>query len=855
MPITTLQTAYLTANGNTNGEITLASTSGFWVGAKAYLSSDVVTSQEVIISFKTTTKLGVRLTVADNLNDSIDMSEFLVSDSALITQPAGQVFPDNGALDSTIPSPGSGGTSLTLNLASWLGSTAPTVGQKTSANSIPVVIASDQSLSISNGLPPNAATESTLATLLTQSAFQARINTLGQKTSANSTPVVISSDQSTLPISGSVTATVSGTIPVSQSGAWTVTATGPLTDSQLRATPVPISASSLPLPTGASTEAKQPALGTAGTASTDVITVQGISGMTAVKVDGSAVTQPVSGTVTANQGGTWNINNISGTVSLPTGASQEHTTAASPNSTRLSDGAAFYDAAKTGQLPTALVGGRLDINLGSWLGSTAPTVGQKTMASSLPITISSDQSTILVRLTDGVNSANVKAASTAATAVDAAQVVALSPNSPLPPGTNTIGAVNQGTGGASFWAMRGGVFASTNNSTTTSLGIAGTFTGTSELITSYQEIDINIAGTPSNASGTLYFEFSPDGTNWDVSVPVTLTSLSVVPQILRVILPYFRVRYVNDGIAQTTFRLTTMLHTVGSMRLTRFLNQSIDSTENVENVRAFVSAFNPVEGVYSNITQTPSANSRICLDTVPHNPGRSGFAIARVSTSATTEVAIRNTTYTEQTSGAQRSIVSTSALDTAAGTGARTVKITYYTLSGSTVTGPHEGTVTLNGTTAVNTVETNIALIEKIEVITAGSGGVNAGAINLITGTGGVGTTFAQIAASERRTLYGHHYIPNNFSCFLTAFRVSSTASSGNTPFFGIRSQSFNNTDSAEIIIVDGYAVQGSIGFKDTLFATRREIIGPAKIIFYVTPTNIINQTQRADVAFYDVQT
>ena len=56
------------------------------------------------------------------------------------------------------------------------------------------------------------------------------------------------------------------------------------------------------LPTGASTSAKQPALGTAGTASTDVITVQGIASMTALKVDGSAVTQPVSGTITANAG-------------------------------------------------------------------------------------------------------------------------------------------------------------------------------------------------------------------------------------------------------------------------------------------------------------------------------------------------------------------------------------------------------------------------------------------------------------------------------------------------------------------------------------------------------------------------
>lgn len=59
----------------------------------------------------------------------------------------------------------------------------------------------------------------------------------------------------------------------------------------------PVSASSLPLPTGAATAAKQPSLGVAGTASADVISVQGIASMTALKTDGSAVTQPVSGTV------------------------------------------------------------------------------------------------------------------------------------------------------------------------------------------------------------------------------------------------------------------------------------------------------------------------------------------------------------------------------------------------------------------------------------------------------------------------------------------------------------------------------------------------------------------------------
>lgn len=75
---------------------------------------------------------------------------------------------------------------------------------------------------------------------------------------------------------------------------------------------VAVSAASLPLPSGAATAAKQPALGTAGTPSADVITVQGVASMTALKVDGSAVTQSVSGTVTANLAAGTNTNEVVG---------------------------------------------------------------------------------------------------------------------------------------------------------------------------------------------------------------------------------------------------------------------------------------------------------------------------------------------------------------------------------------------------------------------------------------------------------------------------------------------------------------------------------------------------------------
>jgi len=125
---------------------------------------------------------------------------------------------------------------------------------------------------------------------------------------ATAVPVSGTFYQATQPISGSVS--ITGTAAVS----------GPLTDTQLRATAVPVSgtfyqatqpisgsvsitgtaavsAASLPLPTGAATAAKQPALGAAGTPSADVLTVQGATSMTALKVDGSGVTQPVSGSV------------------------------------------------------------------------------------------------------------------------------------------------------------------------------------------------------------------------------------------------------------------------------------------------------------------------------------------------------------------------------------------------------------------------------------------------------------------------------------------------------------------------------------------------------------------------------
>ena len=147
-------------------------------------------------------------------------------------------------------------------------------------------------------LPAGAATEATLATLLTQAGFEARVNTLGQKTMANSTPVVISSDQSA--------------IPASQSGTWNINNVS----------------GTISLPTGAATEATLATL----------LTTSAFQAR--IPVNGQAVMSASIPVVIASNQSVLPINDNAGSLTVD-----------------------------TPQLPAALVGGRLDVlatQSGTW---------------------------------------------------------------------------------------------------------------------------------------------------------------------------------------------------------------------------------------------------------------------------------------------------------------------------------------------------------------------------------------------------------------------------------------------------------------------------------------------------------
>jgi hypothetical protein len=117
-----------------------------------------------------------------------------------------------------------------------------------------------------------------------------------------------------------------------------------------------------------------------------------------LSVDASGVAVPVTdngGSLTVD--GSVSISSISGPLGGGTEAIALRVTVANDSTGVLSiDDNGGSLTVDTPQLPAALVGARLDINNGAWLGSTAPTVGQKTMANSVPVVLASDQAAIPV---------------------------------------------------------------------------------------------------------------------------------------------------------------------------------------------------------------------------------------------------------------------------------------------------------------------------------------------------------------------------------------------------------------------------------------------------------------------------
>ena len=242
------------------------------------------------------------------------------------------------------------------------------------------------------------------------------------------------------------------------------------------------------------------------------------------------------------------------------------------------------------------------------------------------------------------------------------------------------------------------------------------------------------------------------------------------------------------------------------------------------------------------VVQVSPNQAPIPVTPVP-NYATAGTAIGRATNlSQNVNYLVAQTPYVQQTANGQRSFVSTSANDTALGTGARQILLTYYT---SALTARLTEVVTLNGLTPVNTVATNICFIESIVVTSVGSTGFNAGTINLYTGINATGTVFGSIGVGaivagrgDNQTLWAHHYVPAGQKIRGYSVVVGIIASAGGgASVTTIQATDPTNANAPTYLVSDFInAAQGNSSQR--LFQVSQLLTGPQYIAAYATPAN-----------------
>jgi len=380
------------------------------------------------------------------------------------------------------------------------------------------------------------------------------------------------------------------------------------------------------------------------------------------------------------------------------------------------------------------------------------------------------------KITDGTSTASVKAASIAPVATDQALVVSISPNSVLTAVNPSVG-----TNAAAIPTSSTQV----GGSDGTNLQAARVFDVDSGAGTQYA-LGISLRKTFSGGSVEL-------GTSAD-PVRIDPTGTTAQP--------------VTDNAGSLTVDTPQLPAALVGGRLDENLGAWLGSTAPTVGQKVMASSI-PVTFASD---QTPLS---VTFSTVGARSGVSSSRLVLGGGTAGTKNVMRSTAYTEPTSAAQRSVGSSSASDTAAGVGARTVRLTYFDNTGA---GPFTEIVTMNGVTPVNTVSTTIRFIEKVDVVTVGSTASNVGTITLFGSTGGGGGTVGTIgignivaAVGDNTTLWAHHYCPVLYTCKLSVLVVSTqSGGSGTNGLFYTTSVKPLVTNAVEVLIGDTLLVQGS---------------------------------------------
>lgn len=274
-----------------------------------------------------------------------------------------------------------------------------------------------------------------------------------------------------------------------------------------------------------------------------------------------------------------------------------------------------------------------------------------------------------------------------------------------------------------------------------------------------------------------------------------------------------------------------------------------------QNMDAWFGATTPSVGQKAMAASIPVtfASDQTAIVVVPGAPAGSTASINFGETTQSTinTFAVRKTTYTEQAANFTGSMSSSNAADAAAGTGARTIRVTYLDTTGA---GPFTEDLTLNGTTPVNLVNANHRFIEKIEVLTVGTGVKNAGTISLFAGLAGAGALVGTVTIGDNRTQWAHHYVPTGKVCNITGTMIGSSSTLvGGGSTFKILVARIGVANQVECQVTDTHTLFGLSSQVQRGYTTAIPVAtGPARLTMYVTTTTSTSLTYRGSFDFYD---
>ena len=242
------------------------------------------------------------------------------------------------------------------------------------------------------------------------------------------------------------------------------------------------------------------------------------------------------------------------------------------------------------------------------------------------------------------------------------------------------------------------------NSTITPLASMEEFVGSWVETDGYLGITTSATGEVSEQTGWISIEFSHDATSPATGLGIRSHILDLVaasPRTVGVVAKYFRVKYENNGIAQTTFSLQTFMQTA-HIDLTATTNQILTGNEDVRLVRS-VSDYNTERNV-----------GRLAYE-------KSGRIYGTNETVGTVEETIwpYSTKWIPNQIKNQKLRVKAggNTNDTAAGSGARTVEVVFLDENLNEVT----ETLTLAGTGVSTLTVANCFRLNEAQVLTTGT--------------------------------------------------------------------------------------------------------------------------------------